>query len=141
MEETEAASETCRALNTLDESLMFLLVLIAGVLISFAATAIQRNGIAQLLCCGSTQEQPDVFPLRWKTGVMTAGAAGFFALLSRQALDSALGQEDCAQRRSARASALAAALAFAATLIRLDDLEFIQASRQSVALEESLLPE
>ena len=141
MEETEAASETCRALNALDASLMFLLVLIAGVLISFAATAIQRKGVAQLLCCGSQGEQPDVFPLRWKTGVMTAGAAGFFALLSRQTLKDALGQEDCAQRRSARANALAAALAFAATLIRLDDLEFIRCSRQNAVLEETLLPE
>ena len=141
MEETDAASEACRALKTLDESLMFLLVLIAGILISFAATSIQRNGVARLLCCGSQQEQPDVFPLRWKTGVMTAGAAGFFALLSRQTLKDALQQEDCAQRRSARAGALAAALAFAATLIRLDDLEFIRSNRQSAALEETLLPE
>ena len=140
MEQTRAGEEGCRALETLDWSLGFLLILIAGILISFAATAAQRDGVARAVLCGQP-DQTDVFPLRWKTGVLTAGAAGFFAFLSRRTLAEALQQEDCAQRRSARSNALAAALAFAATLIRLDDLEFIKANRQSAALEETLAPE
>ena len=116
-------------------------MLIAGVLLSFFATTIQRGWVARAVLCGQEEDAPDVFPLRRKVGIMTAGAAGFFALLSRKTLCQALEQGDCAQLRSARANALASALGFAATLIRLDDLGFIGASRQSAALEETLTPE
>lgn len=139
MEETQGGQK--QVLATLDWSLLFLLLLILGILISFAATSIQREGAARNLRCGLSEELPDVFPLRWRTGVLSAGATAFFALLSRRTLKEALTQEDPAQRRSARANALAAALVLAAALIRLDDLEFIGANRQSAALEETLTPE
>lgn len=139
MEETREEQE--RTLATLDWSLLFLVLLILGILISFAATSIQREGVARNLLCGQSEEIPDVFPLRWRTGVLSVGATAFFALLSRRTLKEALEGEDCARQRSARANALASALVLAATLIRLDDLEFVGASRQSAALEETLTPE
>lgn len=139
MAETQEEQEN--ALATLDWSLLFLILLILGVLISFAATSIQREGLARNLLCGQSEEIPDVFPLRWRTGVLSVGATAFFALLARRTLNEALEQDDCAQQRSAKANALASALVLAATLIRLDDLEFIGANRQSAALEETLAPE
>lgn len=139
MEETQEEQEN--ALAALDWSILFLILLILGLLLSFAATSAQRDSLARNLLCGQTEEAPDVFPLRWRTGVLSAGAAGFFALLSGWTLKEALKGGDCAQQRSARANALASALVLAATLIRLDDLEFVGADRQSAALEETLSPE
>lgn len=137
----EAQSEQENALAAIDWSILFLLLLILGILLSFAAVSAQRDGLVRNLLCGQSEEAPDVFPLRWRAGVLSAGATAFFALLSRQTLREAMEGEDCVQRRSAKANALASALILAATLIRLDDLEFIGANRQSAALEETLAPE
>lgn len=135
MEEVQGAQG--EALSALNWSVVFLLLLIVGILLSFAATAAQRDSAAR----GRPAEEPDVFPLRWRAGVLSVGATAFFALLARRTLGQALEGEDCAQRRSAKANALASALVLAATLIRLDDLAFVGSSRQQAALEETLAPE
>lgn len=136
----EDQREQEETLAVLDWSVVFLLLLILGIFLSLSATTIQREGVIRALC-GQPGEMPDVFPLRWRTGILSAAATGFFALLSRRNLDQAMRGEDSAQKRSAKANALAAALVFAATLIRLDDLKFIGAGQQSAALEETLAPE
>lgn len=76
MEETQEEQE--RALATLDWSLLFLVLLILGILISFAATSIQREGVVRNLLCGQSEELPDVFPLRWRTGALSVGGHRLF---------------------------------------------------------------
>ena len=141
MEETPSAQEGQEALKTLDWSLVFLLLLVAAIVISITATSAQREGLFRSLFCASSEETPDVFPLRCKASALSVGALGFFAVLARRSLQQAQAQGDCAQKRSAQANALASALVLAAALIRLDDLEFIKSNRQSAALADSLTPE
>ena len=74
----ESQLEQKDVLATLDWSILFLLLLIVGVLLSFAATVEQRNGLARLVCCGQ-EDTTDVFSTRWLVGILVVGATGFFA--------------------------------------------------------------
>lgn len=136
----ESQLEQRDELATLDWSILFLLLLIVGVLLSFSATVEQRNGLARLLCCGQ-EDTTDVFSTRWLVGVLVVGATGFFAWVACRSMKKTLCQGDCTAQRSAQANLLAAVLVFAAALIRLNDLELIGRDRQSAALEETLAPE
>lgn len=136
----ESQLEQRDALATTDWSILFLLLLIVSILLSFAATVEQRDGLARLVFCG--QEDPtDVFPTRWLVSVLVVGATGFFAWSACSSMRKTLRQGDRAERRSARANLLAAVLVFTAALIRMNDLELIGRDRQNAALEETLTPE
>lgn len=136
----ESQLEQKDALATLDWSVLFLLLLIAGVLLSFAATVEQRDGLAKLLCCGQ-EDTTDVFSARWLAGILVVGATGFFAWVACRSAKKTLHQGTCAEQRSAQANLLASVLVFVAALIRLNDLELISRDRQNAALEETLTPE
>lgn len=136
----ESQLEQKDALATLDWSILFLLLLIVGVLLSFAATVEQRDGLARLVCCGQ-EDTTDVFSTRWLVSILVVGATGFFAWVACRSAKKTMCQGGCAEQRSARANLLAAVLVFAAALIRLNDLELIGRDRQNAALEETLAPE
>ncbi len=136
----ESQPEQKEPLATLDWSILFLLLLIGGVLLSFAAAVEQRDGLARQVCCG-LEDTTDVFPARWLAGILAAGATGFFAWVACSSMKKTLRGGDCAEQRSARANLLAAVLVFAAALIRLNDLALIGRDRQNAALEETLAPE
>lgn len=135
----EPRPEQKDALMTLDWSVLFLLVLIAGVLLSFAATVEQRNGLAGQLFCGR-EDVTDVFPTRRLVSVLVVGATGFFAWTACRTAKSTQQQGTCAEKRSAQANLAASVLVFAAALIRLNDLEMIGRDRCSAALEQTLEP-
>lgn len=121
-------------LETLNQSVLFLLVLIAAVLLSFAATVRQRDGLARALCCRQ-EDTTDVFALRWPAAILVAFSTGWFAWQACRAVGALSGQESCAQRRSAHANLLAAILVFVAGLVRLDDL------KQTGLAQQNELPE
>lgn len=136
----EPQTEQKEELATLDWSILFLLLLIAGVLLSFSATVEQRNGLAQALC-GQREETADVFSKRWTASILIVGTTGFFAWLACRSAKETQCRGDCADRRSAQANLLASILVFVAALIRLNDLELIGRDRQNTALEETLEPQ
>lgn len=136
----ESQLEQKDELATLGWTVLFLLLLIVGVLLSFSATVEQRDGLARLVCCGQ-EDTTDVFSTRWLASILVVGATGFFAWAACRSMKKTQCQGSCTQQRSAQANLLASVLVFVAALIRLNDLELIGRDRQNAALEETLEPE
>lgn len=111
--------------------IVFLLLVIVSVLLSFAATVQQRQDLVNALCHRS-EPAADVFPMRWTASVLVTGATAFFAWLScrnaRQIMEKG---DDCAVG-TARADLLAALMVFGAAAIRLINLD---AQREASASE------
>ena len=128
-------------LATLDWSILFLLLLITGILLSFSATVEQRDALAQLLCYGR-EDTTDVYPQRRLASVLVTGATGFFAWVACRSAQRARCQGSCLERQSTHANLLAAFLVFGAACIRLEDLEHVRCCGiQGVAQDETLTRE
>lgn len=70
-------------LGIVDQSLGFLLILIASVLLSFYTVVIQRRGLC-LTILGDTKAAaglPDVYPIKRRASAMVVGSLGFFLCL------------------------------------------------------------
>lgn len=110
--------ELLEQLSVTEESLRFLIVIIAGILLSFRATVVQRDA----LCAELRGEEPDlsgVYPIRHTANSLIVGALGFFLCLAIKNQREA----DREGADSARSGLWAAALVFVAALIRFEDLE------------------
>lgn len=116
----EEMQEKRDELATMNRTILFLILLILGVLISFSATLEQRNGLAEALCC-HREDTTDVSAKRCAANALIVGTTGYFAWLACQSAKEAQKQGDCSARRSAQANLLASVLVFVAALIRLDD--------------------
>lgn len=120
--------ELCEQLSTIDQSLHFLILIIAGVLLSFKATTVQREALCDQIR-GEEGDTSAVYPLRHTANSLIVGALGFFlclAIRNWRERDTS----DCVASRSAHSNLWAALLVFAAAVIRFDDLEF---TRQATA--------
>lgn len=116
----------CEGVDALDQSLIFVAVIIAGVLLSFRALLVQRDGLCVQLAGG----EPDLsclYPIRHTASSLIAGALAFFLCLSAR---SAAGADpnDPVALRSGRANLLASVLVFLAAAIRFDDVEQLHAN-------------
>lgn len=129
----------CEQLETVDRSLFFLTAVAASVLLSFWSVGIQRRSLADALRGEAGAGLPDVFPIKGTAGALVTAALGYFFSLALDALETAERGEDPAALRSARVNAWASLLVLAAALLRLDDLVFVQASREA-PVQESTLP-
>ena len=90
-------------LGIVDQSLGFLLILIASVLLSFYTVVIQRRGLC-LTILGDTKAAaglPDVYPIKRRASAMVVGSLGFFLCLALNAWQQAEQGDDCVARRSA----------------------------------------
>ena len=143
-EETAAARENlCRQLGITDTSLGFLLIIIAATLLSFLSVVIQRKGLC-LTIRGKTGEAaglPNVYPMKRKAAAMVVGALGFFLCLALSTAKEAAAGEDRVAQKSANTNVWASLFVLVAALLRLDDLDFVECSRQDVLLEEDTLPD
>lgn len=135
--EEERKQELCEQLHTVDTSLVFLVVVILSVCLSWWGTAIQRRGLCDILL-GETETVPDVFPIRATASALIIGALAYFFGLAADTWWESRAQ-DWAARCSADRNLWAALLVLAAALIRLWDLFFVQNTQP--ALEEALLPD
>lgn len=122
MKELQAKQE--EALGTINWSILFLVLLIVGVLLSFSATLEQRRGLAESLRC-HREDTTDVSAKRWAASALIVGTTGFFAWLACRSAMEAQRQETCVEQRSAQANLLASVLVFAAALVRLGDLKLM----------------
>lgn len=118
MEEDILAGEA----RTLDDSLGYILAVIGSVLLSYKATALQRDGVCLALAgddTGAQDAQERVRQLRLLSGAVLIGALGYFLCLALRAVDQSRG--DPATEGSARTNLTASVLVLLAALLRFLD--------------------
>lgn len=109
-------------LGLVEGSLGFLLILIASLLLSFAATFRQRQAVC-LSIRGETEAAErvgEVYPLRRTAGAMVIGCLGYFLCLALRTLEEA--GEDREERRRAGRNLWASILVLAAAVVRWTEL-------------------
>ena len=116
----------CEQLSTVDQSLSFIVLIIAGVILSLKATGVQRDALCGAIQ-GETPDTSEVYPLRHTANSLVLGALGFFLCLAMKTWREA-DPCDWVSSRSAHSNLWAALLVFAAALIRFDDVEFLHAN-------------
>ena len=137
-------------LGIVDQSLGFLLILIASVLLSFYTVVIQRRGLC-LTILGDTEAAaslPDVYPIKRRASAMVVGSLGFFLCLALNAWQQAEQGDDCVARRSATVNLWVSLFVLLAGILRLMDLDFVAccsgdsaaAEQEAEPLEDSTLP-
>lgn len=114
--------ELRRELSDMDEAVLFLIVIIAGVLLSFRATLLQREGL-RAAYCGQTADTTEIYPLRHTANALLVGALGFFLCLSAK--------HDLRADKTASPAAnlTAAAMVLTAAVIRFRSTETTAASQ------------
>ena len=123
----EAAGQAAdrEQLRTLDDSLGFLVLIIASVLLSFWTVAMQRRGLC-LSLSGRAEEAarlPDVCPARHTASAIRIGALGFFLCQAAGTWREALEGGDGRAVESAGAGLWAALLVLLAAILRFRDLK------------------
>ena len=118
----------CAQLGVVDDSLGFLLIILASVLLSFWGVAIQREGLCLTIRgeTGAAKALPEVYPIRRKAGAMVVGALGFFLCLALNAWEQARAGTDPVACRSARTNLWASLLVLIAAVLRFQDLDFVE---------------
>lgn len=137
----EEGQEVLRGeLEATDTSMGFLFLIVLAVLLSFVATARQRDGVWLRLRGEDeeAQQAEDVTALRLAAAALVAGSLGFFF---QQALE--LGAQadlsDPLVRRLTQMNVISGFLVLLASLIRLFALNLAQRSQPSLA--QAMLPE
>ena len=129
-----------KTLTALDNSIFFIVVIVASVLLSWLSLRKQREDTREALETGDTAQDPSIFPIRLGSSALIIGALGFFFTMSVQRHKQACQRTDPVEKRSAYINAASATLVLAASLLRLDDLLFTRQSRQSTLTEPELQP-
>lgn len=122
----EQKKALCAQLGVTDQSLGFLLLIIASVLLSLFSVVLQRRGLC-LTIQGDTEGAaalPEVYPMKKTAGALVVGSLGFFLCLALDAWEQAKTGGDCVARRSAATNLWASLFVLAAALLRFGDLEF-----------------
>lgn len=122
-------------LKTVSQSLFYLTLIILSVLLSFWSVLIQREQLEEMAAGNTPGAAPDVFPIKRSASVLVVGALGFFFCLSLRTFRDAAQGNDPAARQSAEMNVWASFFVFAAALIRLWDLGFMEAVRRATAAE------
>lgn len=120
MEETVLREQ----LRTVDESLLFLLLIVLSVLLSYWGVRIQREGLCRTLQgdAEGAAALHRVFPIRLSASALVVGALGFFLCLALKTERETARGGTPAARRSACTNLWASLFVFLAALLRLDDL-------------------
>lgn len=128
-------------LETVNQSLFYLMLIILSVLLSFWSVLIQRGQLEKVLA-GNPQKTitQDVFPIKLIASVLTVSSLGFFFALALQTCRNAAQGNDPAAQKSAGMNVWASLFVLTAALIRLCDTNFMEAVRRS-SLEVNVQPE
>lgn len=113
-------------LDTLDDTVFFLVVIIASVLLSLWATLRQRQAVGLTLRGeeAAAQRAGAVIPIRFTASALVLGALGYFLCLAVRVWEDACRGADPA---SAKANLWASILVLAAAIVRWRDLRRVAA--------------
>lgn len=139
-EERTLGAELCRQLGITDRSLLFLLILIGSVLLSFWATCIGRDALCRTIQ-GGQSAPPDLYPLRKRASAMAVGGLGFFLCLAIDTDRRAQAGGNPVAARSARTNLWAAVLVLAAAVLRLEDLDFLRQCGGNAQVDADIQPD
>ena len=125
MEETVLREQ----LRTVDESLLFLLLIVLSVLLSYWGVRIQREGLCRTLQgdAEGAAALPRVFPIRLSASALVVGALGFFLCLALKTERETARGGTPAARRSACTNLWASLFVFLAAMPRGRSSEIKQA--------------
>ena len=126
--------ELKRDLETLNISLVFLILIILAVLL-------QREQLTLAIRGGEPGRIPDPNPIRRQGSAITVGCLGFFLCLALSTLSKARTAGDPAAERSAQVNVWASLLVLLAAILRLVDLQTVEREPQTALLEETTLPD
>ena len=123
-------------LGTVNQSLFYLRLIIAAVLLSFWSVLIQREQLEESLA-GNPPETAgaDVYPIKLTASALTVGSLVFFFCLALRSCRDAAGGNDPAAQRSAGINVWASLFVLTAALIRLYDLNFMERVQRSLVAE------
>ncbi|MBD5084472.1 MAG: hypothetical protein HDT33_05260 [Clostridiales bacterium] len=131
MEEQKILKEQLRIV---DQSLFYLVLIILSVLLSFQSVLIQREQLEETLA-GRPAACRNVYPIRLSASVLVVSALGFFFCLALRTCREAAQGNDSAAQKSAGINVWASLFVWAAALIRLYDLNFMEEVRRCRAAE------
>lgn len=128
-------------LNTLNVSLVFLLLIIFAVLLSLWSALIQRRQLEVTIEGGDPSLLPPAEPIRCVGSSITVGCLGFFLCLALETLRQARAGADPATVRSAQVNVWASLLVLLSAILRLVNLQTVEREQQTPLLEETTLPD
>lgn len=137
----EQRQELEQDLNTLNVSLVFLLLIILAVLLSLWSALIQREQLRLALEEKDSSELPSPESLRQIGSTITVGCLGFFLCLALETRQRVQAEGAAPAKRSAQINVWASLLVLLAAILRLVDLQTIAWETQTPLLEETTLPD
>lgn len=123
------------ALCTLNGSIFFIVVATGSILLSWLALLYQRQQIRDQMEGTECAEDAPILSLRLGASALVIAALIYFFRLGLQRRDAACQGDDPVEKRSSWLNAMASVLVLAASLLRLEDLLFVEESGQSALLE------
>ena len=137
----EQRQELEQDLNTLNVSLVFLLLIILAVLLSLWSALIQRGQLRLALEGKDPSALPSPESLRQIGSAITVGCLGFFLCLALETRQRAQAEGTASAKRSAQVNVWASLLVLLAAILRLVDLQAIVKEAQTPLLEETTFPD
>lgn len=127
----------CSALQTVNTSIMFLILLVLSILLSLKAVLLQREELCASLEGGDTGALPSPFPLQKASGGIAIGALGYFFVLALRAWDEAVEAGDPKEVCLTRVNLWASLFVLSAAILRFLALNARQDAAEA-ALDEEL---
>ncbi|MCI8477681.1 MAG: hypothetical protein HFE97_04945 [Oscillospiraceae bacterium] len=121
MEDSQEQAVLRQQLETTEESLQFLVLIILSILLSFWSVVLQRRQLVDTLA-GRQVAETAIRPLKHAAGALIIGSLGFFFALALEAWQSAQQGQDTAAQASALRNLWASLFVLVAALIRMYDL-------------------
>ena len=124
-----------KALGTVNGSIFFIVVAIGSILLSWLALLYQRQQLRDRMEGACHARTAPIFSLRLGASALVIAALVYFFRIGLRRRETACRGSDPVEKRSSWLNAMASVLVLAASLLRLEDLLFVEESGQSSLLE------
>lgn len=132
----ETSYET--ALDTINTSILFLILLVLGILLSLKSVLLQRESLCTAMEGGDADCVASPHPFQCVAGAITVGALGYFFTLALRAWDDACRSGDQRAVCLARVNLWASLFVLCAAILRFLALKAAQGTEEAFSLDEEL---